>query len=888
MDPLRLMAELLFGLVFVFVFARYLRRRDPVSRDLTLAFAGLGLTFLVEIWRRAAGSTPPPVGVFVGLLLVLQPLLMLHLVSLIRDVPRVVLGSATVALSGSIAAALVFRSTPGLPFVALGVFVGIEVLAAGLLLVEARRRSGPGAVRLALAAVANGLFAVALLSAGLGAVQADLAPNAAIASVVLALLAAIGFLVAFAPPAPVARAMQASATVGYVRRVIEMAGEPTDTIWAALSRLAAEVSGGRAIIAIPSADGSAVVVAASDGTSEASGSEQADPRRVSVATLVRLREAAGSRTEIALDAELTTIVGGTQTERRLSVIALDDSPSSPLLILVSRHRSLFADSDRELLGALGAQTALVVERRMVVAEQEELAARLSATVEALRAASQAKSDFLASMSHELRTPLSAILGFSDLMRTEPIVDGNVTVPVEWIEHMHRGGEHLVSLINDLLDLAKVEAGRLELRIELFDLGGVVAEVVNGLRPIAERKHLAVTVDGPPTQLPADRGRLRQILYNLLSNAIKYTPEQGSVTVRISTTPSTVDIDVEDTGVGIAPEDLESVFEEFRQVGDHVARQQGTGLGLALTKRLVMAHGGTIAVQSVVGSGSRFTVSMPVTSPLETPAPVAAPSDTPAVATAGASNRPGILVIEDDPSAVRLLREYLEPAGYTVQVASTGEAGLALARRTKPAAILLDVLLPGADGWEVLRQAKADEAIAPIPVIIVTVVDEQEVGLALGAVDYLVKPIRRNALLGSLRRHVRHPGPGSRPRVLAVDDDPAALDLVRAALEPEGFDVQTTTSALDALELLRGRSFDLVVSDVVMPDLDGFELARQIQADPGTAGIPVLLCTAHDLSEADKQRLNGQIIGIASKGGAARNGLLRWLEPYRPTVRPSAR
>src|SRR5258706_9234867 len=887
MDPLRLAAGLLFGVIFVFVGYGYRRRRDAVSRDLVLGFGGLGLTFLVEVWRRLTGSTPPPVGIAVAVLLLLQPLFVLHLVSLIRDVPRVVLVGATVLLLGSVAAAAVLRSVTALPFVALGVFVGIEVLAAALLLLEARRRRGPGAIRVAFAAVSTALCAVALVRAGVGAVVEEIAPNAPVASTVLSLMAAVGYLIAFAPPALVGRAMQAGATVGYVRRVIEISGEPAEAIWAELARLGATVRGGRVLVIVPTPEGTAVVAATSDSRPQAPASSAS--RRLAAADLDWLRMVAESRQEVPIEGRLDTLLDGVDEGAHrgvhFSVLKLRDDPLSPLLVLVSRHGSLFADSDRELVVALGAQTEIVVERRMIVADQEELAARLSSTVEELHAASEAKSDFLASMSHELRTPLSAILGFSDLMRSEPSADGNVSVPLEWIEHMHRGGEHLVSLINDLLDLAKVEAGRLELRVETLDLGALALEVANGVRPIAERKQVRLSIVAPSTSLLADRGRVRQILYNLLSNAIKFPPEHGAVDLRIATRPSSVEIEVGDTGVGIAQADLETVFEEFRQVGDHDARQQGTGLGLALTRRLVEAHGGTIRVESVVGRGSRFTASLP--SAGEAPAPVAIARSPHALlrGESVASDRSGILVIEDDPSAVRLLREYLEPAGHVVHVAAGGEEGLVLARRLQPAAIILDVLLPGVDGWDVLRRAKADDAISSIPVIIVTVVDEQEVGLALGAVDYIVKPLRRTELLRSLGRHVRPTG--NRPKVLAVDDDPAALEIVRAALEPEGFEVHTTTSPVAALEMLQEGRFDLVVSDVVMPDLDGFELARRIHQNVRTAEIPVLLVTAHDLSEADKTQLNGKIIGIASKGGAAQHGLLRWLEPYLPSPRGAA-
>jgi signal transduction histidine kinase/DNA-binding response OmpR family regulator len=878
MDPLRLMVELLFGLVFVFVARRYLRSRDAVSRDLVLAFAGLGLTVVVDIWRRATGSTPPAAGIVVGVLLLLQPLFVLHLVSLIRDVPRWLLLGATGLLVGSATVAILVRSVPTFALIAVGAFIAIEALAAGLLLLEARGRHGPGAVRLMLAAASTALFAATLVSAGIGSIQNEFASSAALVSIVLALLAAVGYLVAFAPPAVIGRAWQSSGTVGYVRRLIEMAGEPADVLWAELAILATAVRGGSAFVVVPSDDGTGRVAASAGLTPSTIATDNGDG--LSAAQLERLRAVAASGAEVPIDDQIGLIVGGARPAGGISVLRLASTPLSPLLVLVFRHRSLFEAADRELLVALGSQTAIVVERRLIVAEQEELAARLRSTVEALRAASQAKSDFLASMSHELRTPLSAILGFSDLMQSEPAVDGNVTVPLEWVHHMHRGGEHLVSLINDVLDLAKVEAGRLELHAELIDLGTLATEVTNGVRPIAERKRVRLSMVAPTMALRADRGRVRQILYNLLSNAIKYTPEDGTVALRISGSGSEVEIEVRDTGVGIAPDDLGVVFDEFRQVGDHEVQQQGTGLGLALTKRLVDLHAGSIRVESVVGQGSTFTVSLPSGLDATTFQPIVTEPEDLARRRPAAGGMP-IVIIEDDPSAVRLLREYLEPAGYAVHAAATGPLGLELLRRHRPAAVILDVLLPGLDGWEILRQIKADPELSNVPVIIVTVVDEREIGLALGAADYIVKPIRRDALLHSLDQHVPRTHGGAKPRVLAVDDDPAALDLVRAALEPEGFDVRTTTSSIEALRLVVDGTFDIVVSDVVMPELNGLELAERIHTNPRTASLPILLVTAHDLTAAEKAQLNGQIIGIASKGMAARSGLLRWLEPYLP-------
>ena len=247
----------------------------------------------------------------------------------------------------------------------------------------------------------------------------------------------------------------------------------------------------------------------------------------------------------------------------------------------------------------------------------------------------------------------------------------------------------------------------------------------------------------------------------------------------------------------------------------------------------------------------------------------------------------VLVIEDDPSAVRLLREYLEAAGYSVRVAATGELGLAAVMERPPAAIVLDVLLPGMDGWEVLRRLKADQRTQEIPVIIVTVVEEQEVGFALGAADYLVKPIHRAALLSCIARYVEGaPEAGAGKRVLVIDDEAGALTMIRAALEPEGYDVVTVQGGREALKWVReGPLVDLVVCDLVMPDIDGFEVIATLKREQRTAAVPIVVCTAHDLTVEQKARLNGQILGIVAKGQDARLGLLDWLSHSAP-VRPN--
>jgi signal transduction histidine kinase/DNA-binding response OmpR family regulator len=817
------------------------------------------------------------------LFLVLQPLFTLHLVSLVRRVPQAVLVGSTVVMLGLGVPTVLFpQSMPReLAFGAILAFVAIDVVAAGYLLGDARRRRGPGAIRMLIAALATTLLASALLAILAGSVMPAFQGASRSVAVFLALIAGLGYLAAFLPPLRLRQFWQAGPTLEYSRELLARPDAPVAEIWGGFAQIASSIAGaGAVLIAASEANHHARVIGSAGIRGDLS------DERFSLADLETLLDAATRPSEKPAAAvgvpaaRLAARLGA----RFASVVPVG-ARRPTALVLLSPYRSLFQASDHEVLSALGAQTAIVAERRAIVVEQQAMAERLAATVEVLRSASQAKSDFLASMSHELRTPLSAILGFSELMRQEEQQGESVLVPLEWVEHIHRGGEHLLTLINDVLDLAKVEAGRLELRPEKLDLRMVVAETLNGIRPLAERKQLVLEASLPSLTLLADRGRFRQILYNLLSNAIKYTPDGGSVRVEADEGDGELRITVVDTGVGISPEDQALVFDEFRQVGDPSERQAGTGLGLALTRRLVEAHGGRVQIESARGLGSRFTVVIPAAAgPVgagATPSPAKERPIDRAVARPSADSV-DILVIEDDPSAIRLLREFLEPAGYTIAVAPTGEAGLAIAKDRPPAAIILDILLPGLDGWEVLRRLKAESGLRDVPVIIVTVVDERGIGLALGAVDYLVKPIQREALLACLARltltmKVRQ----RRVRILAVDDEPGGLALIRAALEPDGFEVVDATGGREALELMRNNGIDLVVCDLAMPEMDGFEVIAALKADPRTSSVPILVCTARDLSEADKARLKGQVVGTVTKGVDARDGLRSWLATVAP-------
>ena len=867
-DVFALVVEAVFTVVFIGALIDYVRHRNPVTRDVALAFSPFVGLLVLTLMRWTVGTPPVALSTVLGLLFFAQPVFALHLVALIRPVPRAVLVGAVVAIGVSLVPTLLIRpAIPALAMLALAVFIGIQVVTAVYLLLAARRRRGPGGQRLRIAAAATLGLATAFLlmsgsAPGLGG------PALRTVGLAVALLSGFGYVIAFMPPTAIRRIWQAGATVDYQRTLLSRSGADVDMIWRGYAELALHVTGTACAVVQDDGHGFARVIA-SAGMDATVLPDRLDPLD-STAPRLRLDALVG---DIPASDPLRTVADAVGAAF-VSVVEIAE-PGAPrrTLVAAGSHRTLFHGSDLGLLGALGVQTGLVADRRSMLAEQEALSARLADTVEALREAARAKSDFLASMSPELRTPLSAILGFSDLMRQEARDGDSLTVPAEWVEHIHRGGNHLLALVNDVLDLSKVEAGRMELSLEQFDLAPAVSELANGVRPLADKKGLRLETDVPSLAIVADRGRLRQILYNLVSNAIKFTHTGGRVRITAEATADGYRFSVSDTGVGIAPHDLPAIFEEFRQVGSDEGREGGTGLGLALAQRLIGAHGGRIGVDSTVGQGTTFSVTMPM---LAVPGREASATRL-APAVSDPANAHDILVIEDDPSAVRLLREYLEPSGYVIRHAPDGEQGLAMARDRRPGAILLDVLVPRVDGWEVLRSLKADPALDDVPVVMVTVVDERDVGLALGAVDYLVKPVQRDALLASLSRlGLDRPGSGRPSTILTVDDEPAALDLIGGYLAGSGIDVVRASNGRDAVEIARQRDIDLVICDLLMPELDGFGVVAELKADDSTSSIPILICTAHDLSAEEKTRLHGQILGIVSKGPTARDGLRGWL------------
>jgi CheY-like chemotaxis protein/anti-sigma regulatory factor (Ser/Thr protein kinase) len=461
------------------------------------------------------------------------------------------------------------------------------------------------------------------------------------------------------------------------------------------------------------------------------------------------------------------------------------------------------------------------------------------------------------MSHELRTPLNAVIGFSDVLLDRMFGELNERQD-EYVRDIRDSGRHLLELINEILDLSKVEAGRMELDLEPVLLADLIEHGVAMVRERAATHRISLACEIEPSlgMARADERKLKQVVLNLLSNAVKFTPDGGSVTVEALRVGDEAQVSVRDTGIGIADEEQDRIFEAFQR-GGRAARTstEGTGLGLTLSKRIVDLHGGRLWLESELGVGSTFSFAIPMlpgaAAPAE-PIPEAVPA-------AGGS----VVIVEDDHRLAGLLRVYLEDAGYAVAIARDGIEALDLVRRLEPAAVILDVLLPGPNGWEVLAKLKSDPATSAIPVVIVSMIDERGAGFALGAADYLVKPVDRARLLDALARCVAPRR--DRRTLVAIDDDPVDLDLLEAVLSPEGWEVLRAGGGEEGLRVVRRVRPAVVVLDLLMPDVDGFDVVERLRADPLVDDVPIVVLTSKDMTRADHDRLAGQISYIAQKG-----------------------
>jgi signal transduction histidine kinase/DNA-binding response OmpR family regulator len=508
----------------------------------------------------------------------------------------------------------------------------------------------------------------------------------------------------------------------------------------------------------------------------------------------------------------------------------------------------------------------------LAANLNRMSGELGRLYQELELASRHKSEFLANMSHELRTPLNVIIGFSEVLQERMFGELNEKQD-EYLQDIVASGKHLLDLINDILDLSKVEAGRMELELGALSVAETLENVLAIFREQAGRQKIALgrEIDANVGVIEADERKVKQILSNLLSNAVRFTPEGGRIDTSARLVDGQLEVAVHDTGAGIAPDDQARIFEEFQQVSQPGAqKREGTGLGLALAKAFVELHGGEIGVESELGVGSTFTFRLPVRRPAGTEAPAPAPARVPAPAAAPAAGGATILLVEDDQAAIDLLTIYIGGAGFNVLVARDGEEGLAMARRLHPSGITLDISLPRLDGWDFLTQIKGDSSTADIPVIIVSMLDERGKGFALGAADYLVKPVNRDELLATLRRFTADGQGLNAPfKVLAIDDDPLALELIEAILLPQGFTVLRATGGEEGMMKAQSERPALIILDLLMPEMDGFTVAERLRGNPVTAEIPIVVLTSKSISQEEKERLNSHIIHLARKAEFSR-------------------
>ena len=550
------------------------------------------------------------------------------------------------------------------------------------------------------------------------------------------------------------------------------------------------------------------------------------------------------------------------------------------LTVVSYNATTFHDRDRQLQGVFAAARD--------VTELKLFEQRLQQKNAELEEASRMKSEFLANMSHELRTPLNAIIGFSEVLG-DGLIGDMTDQQKKFIGDIFSSGKHLLSLINDILDLSKVEAGKMMLDLEPVQISSLFANSLSIIKEKAAARHISLTTDAPRElgSIRADGRKVKQIVYNLLSNAVKFSKDGGEVTLRAAAVPREevgklvgpwagrgfqlagndfeqfLEISVTDDGIGISPDGLEALFKPFSQIDSSLARKfEGTGLGLAMIKLLAELHGGTLAVESAVGKGSRFTVWLPFRSPEDVkreekvavkPTLDVLPGDRIA------------LVIEDDIKSADIIRVHLEAEGFKVLHAPSAEAALVLAAEHVVSLITLDIMLPKMDGWEFLGRLKQMPALRHIPIVIVSIVADRNKGFALGAAAVLQKPISRQELCDSLTELALIPlEPGGTLRVLVVDDDPSEMELIEGYIDGMAGTFLRAYGGRDAIEIARRELPDLIVLDLLMPDVSGFDVVEALHEDPATATIPIVVVTGDEITMADRDRLNGYVSTIMEK------------------------
>lgn len=547
-----------------------------------------------------------------------------------------------------------------------------------------------------------------------------------------------------------------------------------------------------------------------------------------------------------------------------------------VLEVLSRRQEKYVGDDLSMLTVIANELSAGMSRRRLVDELAMKNIELETEQKKTEEANETLKKFLATFSHELRAPLNSIVGFSEL-----VASGMANLPPESIQefmkNIHESGKHLKDLVNDILDLSKIEAGKMDLHIDTYPVSDFLDTVQRVLQVEIQQKGIKLQFDisDEVDRLVVDQTRFRQILVNLVQNAIAYSERGGRVTVSIRRVENDIEVGVKDEGPGIKPEEISNLFRPFQQTKSGKTQKGGTGLGLAITKRLVELHGGRIWVESAPGRGSLFIFRIPLMVGGELHEVPTTVAEYLPRRIGRAGEEPLVLIVEDNPQAAQLIQHYLQEAGYRTAIAKDGIEAIELAKELRPSIITLDVLLPIKDGWHVMKELRSHPICKDIPVIIISIVDEKKLGFTLGAVDYFVKPVNREELLLALSRiNVTKQATGETPTILVIDDDKAAADLIQAILEPEGYRVIKAFDGREGLRRAISERPSLILLDLIMPELSGFNVAYQLRQQPETSSIPIIVLTSMDIDQDTREQMEGYVLSMLSKHTFTKGDLLR--------------
>lgn len=577
-----------------------------------------------------------------------------------------------------------------------------------------------------------------------------------------------------------------------------------------------------------------------------------------------------------------TEINNHQLKTLISIPLIVQGDLQGVLEVMSKRDSEYVDSELDLLKIIADELSIGLSRKRLMDEITVKNFELEKEKARTEEANEAIKKFLAVFSHELRSPLNNILGFSELLATdfENLPPDKIK---DFMRNIHASGQHLHQLIDDILDLSKIEAGKMELHIQGFPVNYFVENIRRVLQQEIDKKKINLTFIISPEidHLYVDQTRFRQILVNLVSNAIKYSYPEGKVEIGIRRVENEIEIYVKDEGVGIKPEDLPKLFKPFQQVQSATKVKEGTGLGLAITKRLVELHGGEIRVDSELNKGTTFTIRIPMVLGIEnslmSEENLKNLEELKEEIEPNSKNRekPLILIIEDNQQAVQLLEMYLNETGYRTEVARDGVEGLEKAKKLKPDIITLDLMLPIKSGWQVMRDLKSHPICKNIPIIIISITDEKKLGFSLGAVDYFVKPVNREELLATIKRiPLKKAAKKKIPKILVIDDDPTAVELIELILETEGYEVAKSYDGKEGIDLIIKENPDLVILDLIMPEVSGFNIAYQMRQNPKTRNIPIIILTSMEIDPQTRERMEGFVTTVMSKQKFTKKDLLK--------------